>query len=237
MTLSEEMIHEGKAYLEANKHHPFVQGLITGELTNEQIRYYDIQDISFENNEIGVINSLIQYSSNSEQAQLFGKRMVVQLSMLNKWLKSEPADGPQNWQQMKQIEPEPFNQMYQNHMTGTIQSQSVFQILPSFLAGEWIYIELGNYLATQPRSTKEPLNSMLMMADQSFLGSDGFIAQFFEVMDEEAKKATQQEQQQAKATFLKSCLLECYFWDAAYHQTTWTDWQEKALNFSNIKAD
>lgn len=228
MSLSEEMIKEARPYLVASEKHPFVQGIITGKLTPAQLRYYDEQDIAFEYNEVAVISALINNSTTTDQALLFQKRLSLQLTMLRDWLKREPNDMTHDWASLKQIKIQPINQLYRQHMVGTIATNGVLQILPSFAAGEWLYIELGKYMQNQARVNDEPFHSFLTLANQDFLGPDGFIERFFNIIDQEAKTASTQEQNQAKDTFLKSCLLEWYFWDAAYKQTTWDDWRTVA---------
>ncbi len=229
MSLSEEMIQEAQPYLIANEKHPFVQGIIKGQLTPAQLQYYDRQDIAFEYNEVAVITALVNASTSTEQALLFQKRLTLQLSMLKDWLKREPADGPHDWESLKQAPIQPINQLYRQHMVATIPTHSVLQILPSFAAGEWMYIELGKFMETQTRVETEPFRSFLTLSNQDFLGPRGYIQQFFDIIDHEAQTASTQEQQRAKATFLKSCLLEWYFWDAAYKQITWENWQTMAL--------
>ncbi len=229
MSLSEEIIEEAKPYLIASEKHPFVQGIIRGTLSDDQLRYYDEQDISFEYNEVGIINALINSSTTTDQALLFQKRQNLQLTMLRDWLKREPDEMPHDWESLKQTPIQPINQLYQQHMTGTIPTHSVLQILPSFAAGEWLYIELGKFMKQQARVDKEPFRSFLTLGNQDFLGPDGFIQQFFNIIDDEAKTASKYEQQRAKQTFLKSCLLEWYFWDAAFKQVTWDNWHATAL--------
>lgn len=229
MSLSEEMITEAQPYLTANERHPFVQGIINGTLSPQQLRYYDEQDIAFEYNEVAVINALINYGTTTNQVQLFQKRLTLQLNMLRDWLKREPDSMPHDWESLKWTPIQPINQLYRQHMAATIQTHSVLQILPSFAAGEWLYIELGKYLKHQTRVDQEPFRSFLTLGNQDFLGPTGFIQQFFEIIDQEAEKASIREQQQAKATFLKSCLLEWYFWDASYKHITWDNWQSAAL--------
>lgn len=229
MSLSEEMITEAQPYLTANEKHPFVQGIINGTLSPQQLRYYDEQDIAFEYNEVAVINALINYGTTTDQVQLFHKRLTLQLNMLRDWLKREPDSMPHDWESLKWTPIQPINQLYRQHMAATIQTHSVLQILPSFAAGEWLYIELGKYLKHQTRVDQEPFRSFLTLGNQDFLGPTGFIQQFFEIIDQEAEKTSIREQQQAKATFLKSCLLEWYFWDASYKHITWDNWQSAAL--------
>lgn len=229
MSLSQDILFEAQPYLIANEKHPFVQGIIKGELSPEQLRYYDEQDIAFEYNEVAVINALINHSTTTDQALLFHKRQDMQLHMLDDWLKREPESMPHDWQSLKQNTIQPINQLYRQHMASTIQTHSVLQILPSFAAGEWMYVELGKFVATQTRVKEEPFQSFLSMSGDDFLGPNGYIQQFFDIIDHEAESATPREQEQAKQTFLKSCLLEWYFWDAAYKLITWDDWKDLAL--------
>ncbi|GHP14945.1 aminopyrimidine aminohydrolase [Lentilactobacillus fungorum] len=229
MPLSQDILFEAQPYLIASEKHPFVQGIIHATLSSEQLRYYDEQDIAFEYNEVGIINALINASTTTEQALLFHQRQALQLTMLRDWLDREPKSMPHNWETLKQTPIQPINQLYRQHMSATIQTHSVLQILPSFAAGEWLYIELGKFVAGQARVDKEPFRSFLTMGGDAFLGPNGFIQQFFNIIDHEAQSATPREQEQAKQTFLKSCLLEWYFFDAAYKQLTWNDWQQAAL--------
>ncbi|WP_203650446.1 TenA family protein [Secundilactobacillus yichangensis] len=231
MLLSQQIQTEAQPLLKANEEHPFVQGIINGSLTKEQLAYYDQQDISFEYNEVAVLNALITYSTTTAQTKLFEKRLHMQLTMLEDWLAREADyDIPHSWQGLKQAPIQPINQMYQQHMAATINTHSVLQILPSFAAGEWVYIELGKYMRTQDRVTTEPFSSFLALGNKDFLGPNGYIQQFFNIIDDEAKGASEREQQTAKQTFLKSCILEWYFWESAYQRSTWNDWQETALS-------
>lgn len=74
MSLSQDILFEAQPYLIANEKHPFVQGIIKGQLSPDQLRYYDEQDIAFEYNEVAVINALINCSTTTDQVLLFHKR-------------------------------------------------------------------------------------------------------------------------------------------------------------------
>lgn len=93
-----------------------------------------------------------------------------------------------------------------------------------------MYIELGKFMRKQTRVQDEPFKDFLNIGGGDFEGPNGYIQKFFGIIDHEAESATPREQEQAKQTFLKSCLLEWYFWDAAYKQITWDNWKAVALD-------
>lgn len=229
MSLSETMLAEAQPYLLASEQNPFVQGILHGNLTPEQLHYYDQQDLIFEYNEIALINELINCSTTTQQALVFQKRQSLQFAYIAPWLKRGDTDMPTDWAGLKQIPIQPMNQLYQQHMSGTLNSHSVLQILPAFAAGEWLYVELGEFAKTQVRDESAAYRNLLTFDTAAFHGPNGYLQQFWQIIDQEACTATPAKQAQAKATFKKSCLLECYFWEAAYHCETWTDWQQRAL--------
>lgn len=229
MSLSESMLTAAQPYLVANQQHPFVQGIIHGTLTPAQLHYYDQQDLLFEYNEIALIDELISCSTTTAQVTLFQKRLALQLDYLLPWLQRDEPDMPHDWASLKQTPVQPMNQLYQQHMTGTLHSHCVLQILPAFAAGEWLYVALGEYAKTQVRDESAAYRNLLTFDSAAFHGPDGYLQQFWQIIDQEAATATPAEQAQAKQTFLKSCLLEWYFWEAAFKCETWADWQRRVL--------
>lgn len=221
MTLSEQMIAVGKQYLDANHQTSYVKGMIDDSLSEEQKDYYNIQDISFEYNEISVIAALQQYANSAAEATVFTKRMDLQVTMLNDWLAHNVHPAPTTWQELAHVDIEPINELYQQHMAATIVSGKVLQILPSFYAGEWIYVKLGQQLQISGLPIAKP--------NSDFLGEHGYLNEYAHFVDQEATHATDSECRQALATFTKSAVLECYFWNAAYQQDSWEKWRERAI--------
>lgn len=202
MTLSEQMIAVGKQYLDANRQTPYVKGLVDGSLSQAQKDYYNIQDISFEYNEVGIIAALQRYANSAAEATVFTKRMDLQITMLNDWLAHNVHPAPKTWQEMAHVDVEPINQLYQQHMAATIVSGKVLQILPAFYAGEWIYVKLGQQFHIPGLPVAEP--------NSEFLGEHGYLNEYARFVDQEASShASSQECRQALETFTKSAVLEC----------------------------
>lgn len=222
MTLSEQMLAVGKQYLDANRQTPYVKGLVNGSLNQVQKDYYNIQDISFEYNEVSVIAALQRCANSAKEATVFTTRMDLQITMLNHWLANNVHPAPKTWQELANVDVEPINQLFQQHMAAIIISGEILQILPSFYAGEWIYVKLSQQLQIPGLPIAKP--------NSDFLGEHGYLNEYAHFVDQEATHATAPECRQALATFTKSAVLECYFWNAAYQQDSWKKWEKRALS-------
>ncbi|WP_429970278.1 TenA family protein [Fructilactobacillus sp. Tb1] len=230
MTFSEELIKEAQPYLEAVKNCDFVKAIEKNNLDKKALDYYVSQDLKYGNVETEVQAYLIIYSKKFEEQKYFSKLLTDHLGIDEYVFKGMTE---QDWDSIKSAEMQPITYLYTNHLLEPIKTGDPLDILGSFEAGVWIYVELVKALAKKNVLTPDnPFYGWLecLEGDDYQSVSDGFLA----LMDKEAETATPEHLSKVKSNFLKSCLLEWYFFDASYKQTTWEDWKLAAFKGSGL---
>ncbi|WP_395320052.1 TenA family protein [Fructilactobacillus frigidiflavus] len=225
MPFSKELLTAAQPYLEAVQQCDFVKAIEKNQLDKKALDYYVSQDLKYGNVETEVQAYLIIYSKKFEEQKYFSKLLTEHLGIDEYVFKGMTE---QDWDSIKSAEMQPITYLYTQHLLEPVKTGNPLDILASFEAGVWIYVELVKYLAKKNVLTKDnPFYGWVecLEGDNYQSVSDGFL----KIMDEEAKSTSPEHLAKVKNAFLKSCLLEWYFFDASYRQVTWADWKQNAF--------
>lgn len=226
MTFTQELIEAAQPYLLANQQHPFIQAVLHNQVAAQALRYYIQQDLQYANAETEVQAALITTSRSVADQQLFADQLSRHLKSVRALFQQLTQNIDDEWsaQQLAPIQPATF--IYRQHILAPVKTNNLLSILAPFEAGIWMYVELGQYLSDSGQVQAD--NPFYPWVDDlqhgEFSGEDGISNQFLAVIDREAETASTEVRATAKQAFLRSCLLEWYFWDAAVKQVTWEDW-------------
>ncbi|MCH4164955.1 MAG: TenA family protein [Lentilactobacillus diolivorans] len=228
MSFSQELITEAQPYLEAVKHSDFVKAILANNLSSEALDYYVGQDLQYGDVETEVQAYLIIYSKHFADQRNFAELLSNHLGIDEAVFKGMTS---QNWDTIRTAKMEPVTYIYTHHLLDPIKTGDPLNILASFEAGVWIYVELIEYLDDTGKVTSDnPFHGWLdsLKGDDYQNVSDGFL----KVLDRLAVEQSQDHLDKVKQDFLRSCLLEWYFFDASFKQITWDDWSRNALEGS-----
>lgn len=231
MSFSQEFIQAAQPYLTANEHHPFIQAVFNDQLDTKALHYYIQQDLRYADAETVVQANLVAKSTTIEDQRLFANQLSTQLGTVNELFKSLTENTADSWGNQRYQPIEPVTFIYRSHILAPIAQGSLLDLLAPFEAGNWLYIELGKYLAATGKV--QPDNAfyswVTAVQDPHLAGESGISNRFLQVIDREAANTNAEHLEVIKQQFLRSVLLEWYFWDAAYKQLTWADWERHAL--------
>lgn len=232
MSFSQELIQASQPYLLANQQHPFIQSVLHNQVDAKALAYYIQQDLQYANAETIVQSALIANGKTVADQRLFADQLSRHLKSVSALFQQLSKNNHSQWSQQQTATIQPITFIYRQHILAPIPSANLLAILTPFEAGIWLYVELGKFLSQSHQVQQD--NPFYPWVDElqhgEFAGEGGISNQFLAVIDQEAAQATKTQLAAAKQAFLRSCLLEWYFWDAASKQITWEKWTAAALD-------
>ena len=206
MSFSQELIKAGQPYLIANEQHPFIQSVLRNQVDAKALAYYIQQDLQYANAETIVQTALIANSKTVDDQRLFADQLSRHLKSVSALFQQLSHNNHNEWSQQYDAAVQPITFLYRQHILAPLSSANLLAILTPFEAGIWL------------------------LQHGEFAGKDGISDKFMAIIDREVAHATESQLAAAKQAFLRSCLLEWYFWDAATKQISWASWTESALD-------
>lgn len=232
MSFSQELIKVSQPYLIANEQHPFIQSVLHNQVDAKALAYYIQQDLQYANAETIVQTALIANSKTVDDQRLFADQLSRHLKSVSALFQQLSHNNHNEWSQQYDAAVQPITFLYRQHILAPLSSANLLAILTPFEAGIWLYVELGKFLSQSDQVHRD--NPFYPWVDElqhgEFAGKDGISDKFMAIIDREAARATESQLAAAKQAFLRSCLLEWYFWDAATKQISWANWTESAFD-------
>lgn len=230
-SFSQSLMEQAQPLLEANKRSVFIQDVIHNALPAATMNYYIQQDLHYTDAETYVQTQLIAKSASVDDQRLFAEQLTSHLRTVNELYQDMTQRLGGDWQQQREQPIQPVTACYREHLLSQTRNGDVLDILAPFQAGIWMYVELGKYLGGTGEI--QPNNNFYQwvvdVQEPSLAGPQGIAAKFFEVLDRQAERAGAEQLSRARENFMRSCLFEWYFWDAATRQLTWSDAARYAL--------
>lgn len=201
-------------------HHPFVQGIGTGEISHESLTHYVKADFEYLNAFMRIYGIAIAKSKRREDISYFFNRIYF---ILNDEV--HPHHNFCNYLGLKYADLQgyslpPTADHYVKHMMYHAQLGTSGEILGALLPCPWTYLEIGQELMKQykPMSTHPFYEWITFYASPS---SETTTANMRNRLDQLAEKASNEELNKISEAFRKSCQLELKFWEMAYTCEEW----------------
>ena len=209
--LSQQAWQQSAAIIQAIKIHPFNQKLLQGTLERDKFAYYIEQDVNYLN-VYSQVNAIIasriapqyagafrknsDYSANAEQTFVH-ELLKYQLHLAQTGLIA------------------PATKRYTNHLLTITKQEPVAVAVAAILPCQWIYLEMGTYLAKQakPGNPYAPWFNTYGSA-----ASKAATDETIRIFNALAKTETDATKQRMIAVFKESSQLELDFWDDAYYK-------------------
>jgi len=227
MAFCDELKQEANLYWEASFRHPFVKGIVAGNLDLELFKFYMMQDAYYLKHYTKVL-ALAAVIAEKDQVAYFleQSRQIYEAELeihdtVFKHLKV-------NQEELEAFIPAPATHNYISHLYQVTYNGDVAEAFAAILPCPWLYQEIGEkYKAAQP----EPI---LYQNWLTFYGSSeykGAIEEQKQMMNEYAA-AQPHKKAIFKAHFVKSCYYEWKFWDMSW---TLENWEDEVMKYDYAK--
>ncbi|MDY0394910.1 thiaminase II [Virgibacillus halophilus] len=223
MRFSEILREATKHSWELSLHHPFVQGIVRGDLPLSTFKNYIMQDIYYlkhygkvhafaaaHADDFSVAAKLADKARRTAQAELTVHQEHAKLLHITD-------------EDIKNFKPAPTAYAYTSHMYRAALSGSLAQIVASMLPCYWLYADIG--LKNKEAKPKEKIyeNWIQTYASDWFQEST---QEMIDLLDTLASEASNAEKEKIKQQFILSKEYELAFWEMAYSFETWLSERE-----------
>lgn len=218
MRFTESLREATKQSWELSLNHPFVQGIVGGELPLATFKNYIMQDIYYlkhygkvhafaaaHADDFHVSAKLAEKAKKTAQAELTVHKEHARILMITN-------------EEMENFKPAPTAYAYTSHLYRAALSGSLAQIVAAMLPCYWLYADIG--LTYKDEKPKEKIyeNWLNMYASNGFQEST---QEMIDLLDELAKKASAVEKEKIKEQFIIAKEYELAFWEMSYTFETW----------------
>jgi|SRR5690625_2532034 len=218
MRFTDELRELTKDSWEQSLHHPFVQGIVKGDLPLDVFRYYILQDIYYLKH-YGKVHAMAaaQADDFSVTAMLAGKAQSTAQAELT--VHEQHASILNiTAEDLETFKPAPTAYAYTSHLYRAAQSGSLAQTVAVMLPCYWLYAEIGK-LNKQAEPEKEIYRNWLnMYASKWFQTST---SEMIELLDQLVAGASENEREKITEQFIYAKEYELAFWEMSYTKETW----------------
>lgn len=224
MSFSESLREATKHSWELSLNHPFVQGIVKGDLPLETFKNYIMQDIYYlkhygkihafaaaHADDFSVAASLAEKAKNTAEAELTVHNEHAKLLNITD-------------EDIKHFKPAPTAYAYTSHMYRAALSGSLAQIVASMLPCYWLYADIGLKNKDAKPGEKIYENWLQTYASDWFQEST---QEMIDLTDELASQASESEKEKIKEQFIIAKEYELAFWEMSYTFETWLSEQKQ----------
>lgn len=225
MRFTDQLKDATKVSWEMSLNHPFVQGIVKGDLPLEVFKNYIMQDIYYlkhygkvhafaaaHSDDFHVAASLAEKAKNTAEAELTVHKEHADI--LN--ITQEEIDN---------FKPAPTAYAYTSHLYRASLSGSLAQIVAAMLPCYWLYADIGmTYKDAKPG--KEIYQNWL-----NTYASDWFqdsTREMIDLLDKLVEQLGEVEKEKVKEQFIIAKEYELAFWEMSYTFETWLSEKKKA---------
>jgi thiaminase (transcriptional activator TenA) len=219
MKFSQQLRKEADAIWQASFDHPFVKGIATGELPQENFRYYVMQDAYYlshfakiqalgaaKADDLQTTARMAAHAQGTYEAELslhdnFSKRLGI------------------TKEDMENFKPAPTAYAYTSHMYRAAYEGHIGDVIAVILPCYWLYYEIGERLKAE--TPQEPIYQEWIAA----YGGDWFrelVEEQINRLDTIAESVTEKDRERMKEHFILSSYYELDFWEMAYSLQEWS---------------
>ena len=218
MRFSQSLKEATKQSWDLSLNHPFVQGIVKGDLPLETFKNYIMQDIYYlkhygkvhafaaaQADDFSVAASLAEKAKKTAEAELTVHHEHARILNITE-------------EDIKNFKPAPTAYAYTSHMYRAALSGSLAQIVAAMLPCYWLYADIG-MINKEAKTTEEIYRNWLQMyAGDRFQDST---KEMINLLDDLADKASPSEKEKIKEQFIIAKEYELAFWEMSYTFETW----------------
>lgn len=218
MLFTDSLKEATKESWDQSLHHPFVQGIVNGDLPLDTFKYYILQDIYYLKH-YGKIHALAaaQADDFNVTAMLAEKAMTTAQAELT--VHNEHANILNiTKEDMDNFKPAPTAYAYTSHLYRAAQSGSLAQTVAAMLPCYWLYADIGRINENATPNVPIYENWIKTYASDWFQTST---QEQIDLLNELVKDASETEKEKIKEQFVYAKQYELMFWEMSYTHETW----------------
>ncbi|MFD1037255.1 thiaminase II [Virgibacillus byunsanensis] len=203
---------------EQSLNHPFVVGMVKGDLPLETFKYFILQDIYYLKH-FGKVHALAAAQTEDFQitAMLAEKAKLTAEAELTVHKEHATILNITD-EEIKQFKPAPTAYAYTAHLYRAALSGSLGQTIAALLPCYWLYADIGKTYQDAKPTEKIYQNWISMYASEWFHTST---QDQIDLLNNIAKDASEQEKEKMKEQFIIAKEYELAFWEMAYTREVW----------------
>ncbi|WP_085990977.1 thiaminase II [Oceanobacillus senegalensis] len=223
MRFTEELKEATKDSWELSMNHPFVQGIVKGDLPLETFKNYILQDIYY----------LKHYGKVHAFAAAHADDFHVSATLAEKAKKTAEAELTVHKEhaeilgiseeEVENFQPAPTAYAYTSHLYRAALSGSLPQIVAAMLPCYWLYADIGRKYKDAKPGEKIYQNWLNMYASEPFQEST---QEMIDLLDNLADQSSAAEREKIKEQFVIAKEYELAFWEMSYTFETWLSKKE-----------
>ncbi len=205
----------------ASLQHPFVRGIINGDLPQEKFRFYQMQDARYLEAYAAASALVAARCSNPDDMLWFIDSariaLVTERSLHTNYGLKLGYDAAA----IAAVTLTPNNHAYQDHMIAVAQRGSMVEAVAALTPCPWLYIAIGKALLEElgTVSAAHPYAEWLSMySDPQF---DSYLAELLAKLQRYSDEADESARQRALKAFHTGIRYEWMFWEQAWQLQTW----------------
>ncbi|WP_054949980.1 thiaminase II [Numidum massiliense] len=218
MRFSEVVREAAKPSWEKGLRHPFVMGIVNGNLPLDTFKFYILQDIYYLKH-FGKVHAMaaVQADDFRITAFLAEKAKTTAEAELTVHKQHAEALGITD-EEMAQFKPAPTAYAYTSHMYRAALSGRLSETIAALLPCYWLYGEIGEI--NKEAQPQEPLYANWIRTYASDWFQQG-VQEFVDLFDRLAEGASVAEKARMQEQFVIATEWELAFWEMAYTKEKW----------------
>lgn len=225
MKFTDELREATKVSWERSLNHPFVQGIVKGDLPLETFKYYILQDIYYLKH-YGKIHAIAASQADDFEitallAEKAKKTAQAELTVHNEHARILNITE----EDMKNFKPAPTAYAYTSHLYRATLQGNLAHTVAAMLPCYWLYADIGK---KNEHANPEPeiyRNWIKMYASDWFQeGTQTMI----DLLNNLVENMNDDEKEKVKEQFIIAKEYELHFWEMSYTKETWLSHREDA---------
>ncbi|PWA12834.1 thiaminase II [Pueribacillus theae] len=218
MRFTEELRQATKDSWEQSLNHPFVLGIVNGDLPLETFKYYILQDIYYLKH-FGKVHAMAAAQADDFQVSAMLAEKAKLTAQAELTVHQEHANLLNiTDEEMKNFKPAPTAYAYTSHLYRAALSGSLAQTVAAMLPCYWLYADIGKKNMNAKPNEQIYQNWLHTYASDWFQTST---EEQIDLMDQLAQDASGKEKEKIKEQFVIAKEYELAFWEMAYTKETW----------------
>lgn len=213
---------------EQSLNHPFVQGIVRGDLPLEKFKYYILQDTYYLKH-YGKVHALAAAKADdfsvtamlAEKAKLTAEAEITVHKQHTELLNISEEE-------MENFKPAPTAYAYTSHMYRACLTGSLAQVVSAMLPCYWLYADIGRLNADAKPGVEVYQNWLDTYASDWFQEST---KEQIDLLDELMKGESETEKQKVIEQFVIAKEYELHFWEMSYTEETWLSNKQPSLQY------
>lgn len=215
---TEQLWHSIESIYRSILEHPFLTGLVKGDLEEASFKHYVIQDTVYLRSFSRALATLGARAESDDELMLFcshaSNAILVERALHKSFLDSWQVD----FASAAQAQPVPNTLLYTSYLMRVVLERPYYEGLGAILPCYWIYHEVGKEL--QKSGSPHPLYQQWIAT----YGGEEFgeiVQAVLEIVDRQLSRLNLEQKAAVESHFIQASRLEFLFWDMGYHRQGW----------------